>query len=94
MGRAKLGIQPDTEDAIRGAIAKMARDRSLPRTAGKLAKLAGVGRATIYRAFKRQTRAARLVPQARRTITRKGALQARTRPRRTPGRDPTTQGTH
>jgi AcrR family transcriptional regulator len=51
MGRPKIGIQSDTEDAVLGAIAKMARDRRLPRTAGKLAELAGVGRATIYRAF-------------------------------------------
>ncbi|SRR5216684_1444111 len=51
MGRSKTGIGPRTEDAITAALAKMAQDRTLPRTAARLATLAGVGRATLYRAF-------------------------------------------
>lgn len=51
MGRTKTGIETHTEEAIRGAIANMAKDRSQPRTAAKLAELAGIGRATLYRAF-------------------------------------------
>jgi AcrR family transcriptional regulator len=51
MGRPKTGIEADTADAVSEAINQMARDRSLPRTASKLAELAGVGRATLYRAF-------------------------------------------
>lgn len=51
MVRPQTGIEDGTEEAVREAIDQMARDRSLPRTAIKLAKLAGVGRATLYRAF-------------------------------------------
>jgi hypothetical protein len=51
MGRPKTGVEADTADAVAEAIDQMARDRSLPRTAIKLAELAGVGRATLYRAF-------------------------------------------
>jgi hypothetical protein len=51
MSRPKIGIEPGTEQAILGALAKMAQDRSLPRTAAKIAGLAKVGRATLYRAF-------------------------------------------
>ena len=51
MGRPKTGVEADTSDAVAEAIDQMARDRSLPRTAIKLAELAGVGRATLYRAF-------------------------------------------
>jgi hypothetical protein len=51
MGRPKTGVEADTADAVGEAIDQMARDRSLPRTAIKLAELAGVGRATLYRAF-------------------------------------------
>lgn len=51
MGRPKVGIETGTEEAILAAIANMARDRNLPRTATQLATLAGVGRATLYRAF-------------------------------------------
>jgi len=51
MGRPGTGIGPRTEDAIAAALAKMAQDRALPRTAARLAALAGVGRATLYRAF-------------------------------------------
>lgn len=43
--------QGSTELAVRDAIATLAADRSLPRTATKLAALAGVGRATLYRVF-------------------------------------------
>jgi len=51
MSRPKIGIEAETEEAIHGAMAKMAQDRSLPRTAASLAGLAGIGRATLYRAF-------------------------------------------
>ena len=51
MGRTKIGIETHTENAIREAIADIAKDRSQPRTAAKLAELAGIGRATLYRAF-------------------------------------------
>lgn len=51
MARPKIGVEPDTEHAIRDAITQMARDRNLARSASKLAELAGVGRATLYRAF-------------------------------------------
>lgn len=45
------GIGATTEKAVREAMARLAADRRLPRTATKLAELAGVGRATVYRAF-------------------------------------------
>lgn len=51
MARPKTGVEAGTEDAIRDAIAQMSRDRSLARSASKLAELSGVGRATLYRAF-------------------------------------------
>jgi len=51
MGRPKTGVEASTADAVAEAIDHMAADRSLPRTASKLAELAGVGRATLYRAF-------------------------------------------
>ncbi|MHB1447279.1 MAG: hypothetical protein ACYCZV_16735 [Acidimicrobiales bacterium] len=51
MARPKIGVEAGTEDAIRDAIAQLARDRSLARSASKLAELSGVGRATLYRAF-------------------------------------------
>lgn len=46
-----MGNGGSKDIAVRDAIAKLAADRSLPRTATKLAELAGVGRATLYRAF-------------------------------------------
>ena len=51
MSRPKIGVEAETEQAILGAMAKMAQDRGLPRTAANLAGLAGIGRATLYRAF-------------------------------------------
>ncbi len=51
MGRTKTGVETGTEAAIRCALGTMAADRHLPRTASKLAELAGIGRATLYRAF-------------------------------------------
>lgn len=43
--------QGSTQVTVRDAIATLAADRSLPRSATKLAELAGVGRATLYRVF-------------------------------------------
>jgi len=51
MGRPRTGVEADTADAVREAIDQMARDPNTPRTAINLAGLAGVGRATLYRAF-------------------------------------------
>jgi hypothetical protein len=48
MGMGNLG---SNEIAVRDAITMLAADRSLPRSATKLAELAGVGRATLYRIF-------------------------------------------
>jgi len=45
------GIVAEKEKAVREAISLLATDRSLPRTATKLAQVAGVGRATLYRVF-------------------------------------------
>ncbi|HEY6423957.1 MAG TPA: hypothetical protein VIY28_12050 [Pseudonocardiaceae bacterium] len=51
MARPKIGVELETENAVRDAIAQMARQTNLARSASKLAELAGVGRATLYRAF-------------------------------------------
>ena len=51
MTRPATGIEAETGQAILSAMAKMAHARSLPRTAASLAGLAGIGRATLYRAF-------------------------------------------
>ncbi|MDA8355763.1 MAG: hypothetical protein M0Z95_05605 [Actinomycetota bacterium] len=51
MSPPNKGVGTSTEDAVRDALAQLAQDRYLPRTATKLAELAGVGRATLYRAF-------------------------------------------
>ena len=51
MGRSKSGVRVDTASAIRDPIGHIAADPGLPRTATKLAELAGVARATLHRTF-------------------------------------------
>lgn len=49
--RPKTGIGPTIEEAITAAIAVLRKDPAQQRTAMNLATLAGISRATLYRAF-------------------------------------------
>jgi AcrR family transcriptional regulator len=51
MTQPQAGATADTGQAILAAMTTMAQDRSLPRTAASLASLAGISRATLYRAL-------------------------------------------